>query len=348
MTRRTLTGAALAALAAACATQDATVGPAPRTDAGQFWALTLDYHAVTLSTAAPYDTIRLTATPRDAAGNALAGLAAPRFRSNDLERVVVDSNGLVHAVQPGTQVLVIATVSVGSITLADTAAITVTNLASPPGLASFSIQPAPGDSAMTTIDAPITLPTRALDSSGNPIDGLSVYYTAADDRTARIDRYTGEIFGVYPGHVTLTATATAYGVTKSDTVRYVIGWPSYATIAIAPRTTKTGQVVNGFVPGSITIGVGATVLFGNETTTLTDVTFDNPAAVDSSALYCFYAQFGFPWLCGTGNIEPFALDSTVYGSELRARSFPVPGTLSYHSTLFGTTGVIVVVDWHTL
>jgi hypothetical protein len=343
-----IAGLVIALVFAGCGTRDAVVGPPPRTDAGQFWALTLNYHAITLSTVAPHDTIRLTATPRDAAGNPLRGLPTPAFRSNDLARVTVDSQGVVHAVKAGAEVHVIASLEMGSVTLADTAAVNVTTLASPPTLALLSIHPAPGDSAETSIDQPLTLPTYALDSSGAPISGLAVDYRASDNKTARIDRYSGLIQGVYPGHVTLTATATAYGVTKADTVLYVMGWPVYSTLSIVPQITKTGQSVNGFLPNHMTLGAGATVLFGNETFALTDVTFDNPAAVDSSALYCFYAQFGFPWLCATGNIAPFANDTTILGSDLRARSFPVPGTYLYHSTIFGTTGKIVVIDWHTL
>ncbi len=343
-----IVAAGVAAAIAACATQDAVVGPAPRTDAGQFWALTLDHHAITLSTVPPHDSIRLTAIPRDAAGHPLGGFPAATFQSLDTTRVLVDSDGLVHALQVGVQVLVVATLKSGALTVADTAAINVTAVASPPTLTVLSIHPAPGDSAEAPIDQTGSLPTYAFDSSGAPIDGLAVYYTATDDKTARIDRYAGAITGVYPGHVLFTATATAYGVTKSDTARFVIGWPVFAFVNITPQTTRAGKSVNGFVPSYMIVGTGAQVVFGNETFNLTDVTFDNPAAVDSSALYCYFAQFGFPWLCGTGNIEPFALDTTIVGSDLRARAFPLPGTYNYHSTLFGTTGVIVVVDWHTL
>ena len=47
--------------------------------------------------------------------------------------------------------------------------------------------------------------------------------------------------------------------------------------------------------------------------------------------------------------EPFALepgDDTGL-SAVRARAFPVPGTYNFHSTLFGTTGIIVIADEST-
>src|SRR5690242_15951235 len=40
---------------------DTQINPNPST---LYWALTLDQHAITLSTVSPYDTVRLTAIPR--------------------------------------------------------------------------------------------------------------------------------------------------------------------------------------------------------------------------------------------------------------------------------------------
>jgi hypothetical protein len=333
----------------ACATRDAVVGPPPTTGSGQYWALTLNHRAVTMSIAAPYDTMRLIAMPRDAAGNAISGFPTPSFTSSDLKSLQVDSVGVVHALATGDGILVIASLSSGTLTLADTAIVNITNVAPPPVLTVFSIQPNSGDSAEAAVDAGgASLPLRALDASGAPVDGLSVYYTTSNPRVATIDRSTGFISGVYPGRVTFTATTTAYGITASDTLPFIIGWPVVANFQAVPQTVG-GRPVLGFSPGRLTMGPGATVFFDNATTTKIDVTFDNPAPVDSSPTWCAIGGFiSAPWLCGTGNIAPFASDSTINASGIRVRTFPVPGTYPFHSTLFGTTGEIVVVDWRTL
>jgi len=329
----------VAASVVACGSPDAAVAPPPSTGLGQYWALSLDHRAVTMSTVAPYDTIRLSATPRDAAGNVITGFPMPTFTTSDVKSLQVDSNGVVHALATGNGILVIASLSRGSLTLADTANVNVTDVASPPTLAVFSIHPDSGDSAETSVNQGRSLPMRALDASGAPIAGLSVYYASSDPGTATIDRSTGFVQGSYPGRVTFIATATAYGITRADTLPFVIGWPIFAEVLVSVTDSSSAHV---------TLGTGANVIFANPSTTPVAVTFDDSTQVDSSPLFC--ALFGsvYPWVCGSGNITPFARDSTVTFSNLRPRWFPVPGTYRFHSRPSGTTGALVVVDWRTL
>jgi hypothetical protein len=63
-------------------------------------------------------------------------------------------------------------------------------------------------------------------------------------------------------------------------------------------------------------------------------------------LYCGF----LPALCGSGNISAWARDTSDASgiSAIRTRRFPVPGTYTYHSTIFGTTGKIIVVDDNAL
>ena len=340
---RVIVGCATAVIA--CSSPDAAIVSPPRTDSGALWSVTLDHRAVTISTVVPYDTIRLTATPRDAAGNAIGGLVTPTFTSSDVKTLQVDSVGLVHALATGSGVMVIATLSSGGYTLADTAVINVTDTTPPPMLSVLSIHPDSADSAETSVDFPRTLQTRTLDGAGDSISGLSVYYTSSDNSVALIDRSAGVIQGVYPGHVTFTATATAYGVTKTDTVLYVIGYPVIGVFQIVPLV-EGGRSLLGFSPGHITVGTGASVAFQTNSTMKIDVTFDDSTQVGRSWLCPYFPSF--PWVCGIGNIAPFASDSTVPLSGVRLRGFPVPGTYNFHSTLFGTTGQITVVDWRSL
>ncbi len=344
--RPLLAGAtALALLAAGCA-PDAAVAPPPLiNDPNMYWALTLDHHAVTMSTVAPYDTIHLTATPRTSDGTPIDTLPAPTFTSLDLERAEVSADGLVHVIEIGNRIPVVATLLVGNLRHADTAFINVTDATSPPVLDTFSIHPVPPDSAKTGVAKLIQ--SRATTADGTPITGLSVYFTVSDFTTASIDRVLGRLSPVRAGEVTVIASATAYGVTKADTVRYRIGNPVTAFVSVAAMRDASGRAINGFKPNSLLIGPGGTVTIANQTGVATDLTFDDPTNIVPDSAYCVppYTALA-PALCAGGNVDAFAKDANdPYGlTALRVRRFPVPGTYHYHSTIFGTSGTIVVTD----
>lgn len=327
---------------------DAAVAPPPATNVDSlYWALTLDHRAVTLSTVAPYDTIRLTATPRNAHGEPLSGLPAPAFTSLDLDRAQVSADGLVHVIRTGTNVPVVATLVVGNVRHADTVLINVTGTATPPVLTSFSIHPDAHDTAAAAAGEYQGLSARARGADSAQITGLAVYYESLDRTVATIDRSTGLFQPTRPGHVTVIATATAYGVTKADTLPFTVGYPVGGIIInVQAQKDASGHPVNGFVPSDITVGVGAILLFFNNTGVATDLTFDDPTNIAQDDRDCAF----LPWFCGTGSIAAWAKDSSdpTGLSAARARRFPVPGTYPYHSTIFGTTGRIVVVDPRTL
>jgi hypothetical protein len=335
---------ALLALAALGCASDATVSAPPAVDdSHMYWALTLDHRAVTLSTAPDYDTIRLTATPRNVAGQPLSDFPAPTYTSLDLEHVQVDADGLVHAIASGNDLAVVASLTQDNHTHSDTVLINVTEDASPPpALATFSIQPIPGDSAKTSTDVQKSLQARTEDASGTPIVGLAVDYRTSDPTTATIDRSTGVIQPIRPGRVIVVATGTAYGITKGDTLSFTIGYPVTLLLSVALQQSASGQQVAAFVPNHLVMGTGGVVLIFNPTTVATDITFDDPANVAQADEYCGF----LPDFCGSGNIEPFASnpDDPSSTSGNRARRFPVPGTYRYHSTIFGTTGAIDIVD----
>lgn len=336
---------ALVLVVSGCA-PDAAVAPPPKVnDPSVYWALALDHHAVTMSTVAPYDTIRLTATPRTADGTPIDTLPAPTYTSLDLERAQVSADGLVRVIKGGNNIPVVATLAVGNLRHSDTAFINVTEVTTPPVLDTFSIHPVPPDSAKTAA-AKLIVP-RATTADGTPITGLSVYYTVSDPTTATIDRSLGLLAGVRAGQVTVIASATAYGVTKADTVTYKIGNPIAGILNITAQKNASGQTIDVFKPNEMLLGPGAMVLVVSQTSVPTDITFDDPTNVAQVDEYCHPPiSTILPHMCGSGNIEAFAKDPDDQSgtSGLRARSFPVPGTYHFHSTIFGTTGTIVVSD----
>jgi hypothetical protein len=289
------------------------VAPKPAPDPSRlYWALTLDHRAVTLSTVAPYDTIQLTATPRSALGTALAESASVVFASTNPQNVQVSSTGLVRALSPGDGTVVTATVTVGGVTHTDTGVVNVTVTTTPPVLGRFSIHPIPPDSAKRGATVfPYPWPLDAADTSGNPIPDLATACTSSDPTVVRVLPSCGLIFAESPGHAVITATATAYGVTKADTLDFTVGEWLIAAVFI---TQGAGTLRDA------TIAAGGSVFWFNQTTQPIDITFDDSTHVSG------------------GNIAALAPGS------LDIRVFPVPGTFTYHSTAAQARGAIIVVN----
>jgi hypothetical protein len=330
--------ATLVAAAGSCA-PDSTA-PAPAPDTSQlFWAVALDQHAVTLSVVPPWDTLRLHATARGSSGTVLANAPAPHFASTDVEHVQVDGAGVLHAIKPGANIVVVAVDTVDDIVHADTAWVTVTDVASPPVLAAL-IFPAM-DSAKFALggnffgDSPGPLTAQALDTAGTPIAGVAVHYASSDPRVATIDPRTGIPTLKQVGHVTFTATATAYGVTRSDTLPFTVGMPILLPVNLQVSVGGGGDTVVT-VSSPVTIGVGGDIAWMNTTSVPLEVTFDDPTSAARDEVLC--ENFGDPF-CDSGNVDAFAYRT---GDDLyfRLRQFRVPGTYHYH--IRGVTGTIIV------
>lgn len=348
--RNALRALLVVTLAASCA-PDARA-PVQQVDPSKlFWTLTLDHHAVTLSLVPPYDTLLLTATPRTSSGAALSDAPAPHFKSTDIEHVWVDSTGLLHARKVATNIVVMVTDTVDDIVHADTVWVNVNDVAQPPVLATLSIHPVPPDSAKFALrnafvrpPFPPPLAARALEADSNVISGLVVLYTSLNPAVAAIDPLTGEITPNQVGAVTFIANATAYGISKADTLSYTIGLPLLIQVNSQPHVDGHGDTVLVF-SSPVLVGVGADVLWYNPTGLPLDVTFDDSTNVAQDDLICGLVA-GSPYeevACGNGNISSWKADPGGDGTlSNRIRQFRVPGTYHYHSTLYGTTGTIIV------
>jgi hypothetical protein len=335
---RNLAAATLVMAVASCASD--STAPVPAADASRlFWAVVLDQHAVTLSTVPPYDTFQLRATARSSSGAVLEDAPAPRFISTDVGRVQVDGAGVLHAVRPGTNVVVIAVDTVDDIVHADTVRVTVTTDAAPPVLATlaFPLMDSTKFALGGTLlfgDSPGPLTVQASDAAGNAITALAVHYASSDPRIATIDPVAGVPTLRQPGSVTFTASATGYGVTKAATLPFTVGLP----VNLAANITQT--VVGGdsviTVSSPATIAVGGTIVWLNNTSVPTAITFEDPASALQDDLLCQALTV----LCGNGNIDAFVFHTGDFDLAMRARQFRAPGTYRYHIGDF--TGTIIV------
>lgn len=305
-----------------------------------FWSLTLDEHAVNLSTVAPYDTAHIVATPRTSDGSVYPNGADVKYVSSDLEHVQVSADGELQAIAPGIGIPVVATMSVGNLTHSDTVMVDVVSDSAPPVLESLSIHPVPPDSAVWGANALENLTfvgsrfVVAHDDAGNPLSGFSIYFHSSDTTIATIDRSTGELNGKRPGLVTLIASTRAFGVAKADTLPFTITMPPFMAVSIAPPPGTTGpNIVSS--PSVATIAAGGTILFIDFNLYQISITFPDPSVIAEDQLVCF---------CGAGNIDLWGADTVDINNDFRGRSFPVAGTYVYtvHGGPNALTGTIVV------
>ena len=237
------------------ASADLTV--VPRTTApSAFAALTV---APEVGTVAVGGTLRLVATPRDAAGAALAGLPAPSFASGDAAKATVDASGMVRGVAAGPVTIRVA-LTAGGVTRETTASVTVT---APSGPSAPSIATVQGvDDAFTpqavTIAAGGTVTwtmvdeehdvtwTGAAPAGGNigRIDrGASVSRTFATAGTYayRCDRHNGRHGG------TVEVTAGTSGPPVAPVFTSLTLTPASASVAVGGtvQLTATPRDQNG-------------------------------------------------------------------------------------------------------
>lgn len=346
---------------------------APQDVTHRYWALQLDHHAITLSTAAPYDTLQLRATAVDAQGIPLDGLSGMvTFRSTTPQVAYVTADGLLHAVKAGAGVQVIAEYAVGNLRHSDVVLVNVTaDNPAPQMLASFSIHPVPPAEAKMNVFhlndlnafalAPpaifaylpqivsaglfTRLTARATDAAGHAIPKFAASFTSTDPTVATINRSTGAITAVRPGQVTILATTTVYGITKSDTLSYTILPPALGAVVIKRRATSLGMTAVTFGPSEITIAPGAMMIWLNSSGEPVDVTFDDPTNVVAGTVGC---GAGDPGEAGDAPAFGVPLDpdpeAPPSAANCRTRSFPVAGVYPYHSTATGATGRVVVTE----
>ncbi len=339
-----------------------------------YWDLNLNHHAVTLSTAAPYDTLRLVAMPRNIHGDPIEGLPMPQFVSADLKYVAVTPDGVLIALAPmapGTSIKVTATLTVNNLKHTDYALVQVLNNPTPPVLTDFSARPVPPDSSKLAArrdggegGLSYRLPLRATDETGAPMTDLLVSFRSSDTRIADINELTGAVEPWLTDSVTFYAAATAFGIAKADTVPFRIGLPITSRFVLAARSDGSGTIFN---ERALTVGVGAVVVWqatGPNMTTDLDIEFTDPthvAAFPSVPLYGYPMTALYRSLCdligiatpsdctGSGNfVLPRIFRATLrpprWAVGVAVRGFPVPGIYDFHSTLQGVSGRVIVVD----
>ena len=185
-------------------------------------------------------TLQLTATSKDAAGNALTGRTVT-WGTSDTTLATVDVNGLVTGKAAGGPV----TITASSEGKSGSSTVTVNDVP----VASVDVSPPSGT---IEVGATLQLAASPKDASGNPLTGRIVTWTMSDPSLATVDGnglVTGKAAG---GPVTITAASEGKTGTAAITVipvpvASVDVTPATATIAVnaTVQLTATPKDANG-------------------------------------------------------------------------------------------------------
>lgn len=325
-----------------------TTGPAPQAGTQPFWTLTLSQHAINLALQPPYNTMQLTAqltavTHAEASGSLLVNRPV-RYQVSG-SSITVDTMGRVTAHYTTPQTLVMASQTVGGVTLVDTAYVQVTETAFSTPLATLSIQPLPQDldSAKVALGSEFAIngyngniPVYATTTAGDSICSndlgcpLLVSFSSSDPQIVAVNP-GGTLTANNVGRVTIYVTTFAYGAAKRDSLHFTIGYPLSMLLNAWPQSGGNGSGA-AFAPSSLTVGVGGQVCLLNDlqfqnAQDSVMVVFDNAVAVTPPVL-----------VLNTGD-----LNSGPNGGCVTQRiRFAGVGTYTYHTVPAGGSGTITV------
>jgi hypothetical protein len=345
---RVIVGTIVGVTIVACSSEKADFTPS--LDAHHFYErLVFEDHAINIATAAPYDTVQLHVHADMQDGTPVPGTI---FYSTTDTAIEISATGLLTAKHPVTGAVVRASLTYNGFTRTDSALVNVLDGSPSSKLKTLTLAPFPGDSAkVTSQTSSLSQGTKQLvltlqDSTDNDMSGLSVALRSSDTLTATIEQSGSDIVVTThrPGRVMLYASTYAYGMAKTDSLQFIVGWPLGALLSVYPRTlTGTKSAILDFFPGTITLGVGACAVWANlDTANAVDITFDNPSAVGEPTGICALLSSAH---MGSGNIPAFhGGDPNNPFAGFAGRSFPQAGEYPYQSTINGTHGTVIVCD----
>ena len=177
------------------------------------------------SSLSPGQTAQLTASPRDAQGNALTDRVIT-WSSTSAAVATVSASGLVTALTVGGPVTIVAT-SEGQ---DGSAIVTVT----PPPVATVTLAPA---TPTLTPGAVLTLVPTLRDAQGNTLTGRVVTWTSSSNAVATVAA-SGLVTAVsVGGPVTITASSEG----QSGTAAVTVVAPTVTSVSVAPAATSVAS-----------------------------------------------------------------------------------------------------------
>jgi uncharacterized protein YjdB len=233
-------------------TATVTVNPVPVA------SVTVSPTSVSLTTGG---TQQVTATPKDAQGNALAGRTVTWTTAN-ANVATVSATGVITAKGVGST-------TVTATSEGKTATVAVTVAAAP----AASVQVTPS-SATVSVAFTTQLSATVLDADGATITGASVAWSTSAPAIAVVSQ-TGLVTGVLPGSATVTATSGG----KSGTAAITVQLAPVATVTVSPPSLslrdregqRNGQLTATLKDGLGNILTGRTVSWSSSSTQVATV-----------------------------------------------------------------------------
>jgi hypothetical protein len=296
------------------------------------WKLQLNHRAVTLSTTAPHNEIKLEAIAYNVYGDVLDEVSDVTYTTNSAY-VLVSPDGTLRAnTTQSTTAQVIAHVTYQGVTRPDTLYVRVNNNVPTPApvLKTLDLDVMPGDSTRIASYGYSDFPTkllqlRAFDTQDNPIQNIAVRYESSDRTIVQLSPQSPLLLSYQRGVAVVRASATVYGVSLSDSLLITVTDP--LSVLAQLRATENGRI-HPVQQLDHTIAVGGTVTWYNQSMDSVDIIFDDSTNVAIGKRNM--RDMG-------GNIPPFA--STQWpiqfnNESVRERSFPIAGTYHWRSTRF--------------
>ena len=180
-------------------------------------------------------TVTLTATTLDAAGNVLTGRIVG-WSSSDNAIATVSSSGVVTGVAAGT-----ATITASSEGQSGSATVTVNPAVGP--ISNITVSPS---SATVNVAWSTTLTATARDANGTVVSSASFTWSSSDATVATVTS-SGVVTGVAPGSATITATSGGVNGTAAITVQlapvdHIVVTPTNSTIDPAQTVQLSATV----------------------------------------------------------------------------------------------------------
>ncbi len=320
----------------------------PQTEAGSsFWELKLNYPAINLAMTPPYNTVQLSVTPYDEQGEPiLGGDAKPVFTVLDVEKLAVDSNGVLTALGTGSGIRVIASLQLNGVTRVDTGLVRV--VATPPAspLATLSI---PNDNPRLALGSKLSIRPVVKNSANGNLSGLQIAYRTSSLRIATVTNSgstNASLEGKRIGKVWIFASTYAFGIERIDSTEYRIVLPRERVVDV--ELLRDGTIA--FWPATVEIAVGGAVIWrdaGNRflQTNWPGLIFEDPSvALNYDFGPGISASLGHPeFALETGDLV--TRPSIVVGGIfvfLGWRRFEAIGTHTYYDGQRKTVGRITV------
>lgn len=231
-----------------------TVGPVRPSASQLLYTFQLNDHAANLALQSPDDTVRLMAIARAADGTVLSDVGSIQYIARD-SNVTVSSTGLVTAHYRTSRSTVVARVTAGGITLQDSAVIQVTptSLASPLATLTLQAENADGDleaPAVGRVDddgygfntilvfGATLLDGETLCNMSSCTSPVLVSFTSSAPNIATVDQ-DGVVHPKMVGRITLYVSTYAYGVAKTDSLPFSVGYSNRVNVLFQPDSSVT-------------------------------------------------------------------------------------------------------------